>query len=684
MDAIGEPEPSASEPGLLAGRYRLGPRRGSAVDAAFFEAFDEESQTAVVVKLVHPDLSARAEVQEAFRSTMQVVADLRHPNIAAVLDFGAAEWNEHRVLYVVSEQLSGGSLRDLLDRGRLLSPSQALLVGLDACKALDVLHRKGLVHGDVRPATMVFGDDRRLRLVDAGLGQVVADAVGSEVSNDVAMYASPEQAVGAPLQPASDVYALCLTLLESITGRVPFAADSAVATLANRVDRLMSVSADLGAFAAVLERAGRPDPADRFTAAEFGRRLVQISERMPKPEPLPLRGVSLFDSDTAAPVAPVAPEPEPVPETVPETVPESVPATVPLPPPPPPAAAPDAPPAPDVAAVASELDDDVRPGDEFPDHPAPTGTGRRWFLAVLAVMAVAGGALAWWSAQPEEKQVPDLIGLDVAQAGNLLTGDFAVEQIDEASETEPIGVVIRTDPVAGTRVDKGSTVTLVVSTGPAPRVLPELTGLSFADALSKLEGMGLVVEYAEPVYDENIAKDIVLSWTVPDSPALVAGGTVLKGTTVSVVVSAGPAPRTVPDLADMALADAATALRVLGLEIIEAPQEFSNEIGQGRVIRQDPAPGGSAERGSTVTVTVSKGQDLVTLPDLTGLDIAGVEAALVGAGFALDTMQGDPTQTLIAVYVDGVLAPPGHVAVRGAKVQLVFAPTPEPTPIPTP
>ncbi len=672
MDGVGEQEPSASEPGLLAGRYRLGPRRGSAVDAAFFEAFDEESQTAVVVKLVHPDLSGRDEVQQSFRSTMQVVADLRHPNIAAVLDFGATEWNEHRVLYVVSEHLTGGSLRDLLDRGRLLSPSQALLVGLDACKALDVLHRKGLVHGDVRPATMVFGDDRRLRLVDAGLGQVVADAVGSEVSNDVAMYASPEQAVGTPLQTASDVYALCLTLLESITGRVPFAADSAVATLANRVDKLMPVSADLGAFAAVLERAGRPDPADRFTAAEFGRGLVQISERMPKPEPLPLRVVSLFDSETAAPVAPVAPEPEPVPETVPETVSQTV--------PPPPI--PDDAPAPDIADLASELDDDVRPGDEFPDHPAPTGTGRRWFLAVLAVMAVAGGALAWWSAQPEEKQVPDLVGLDVAQAGNLLTGDFAVEQIDEASETEPIGIVIRTDPVAGTRVDKGSTVTLVVSTGPAPRVLAELTGLSFADALSKLEGMGLVVEYAEPVYDENIAKDIVLSWTVPDSPALVAGGTVLKGTTVSVVVSAGPAPRTVPDLTDMALVDAATALQVLGLAITEAPQEFSNEIGQGRVIRQDPAPGGSVERGSTVTVTVSKGQDLVTLPDLTGLDIAGVETVLAGAGFALDTVQGDPTQTLIAVYVDGVLAPPGHVAVRGAKVQLVSPP--HPGPIPTP
>jgi serine/threonine-protein kinase len=676
MDATGEQEPSASAPALLAGRYRLGPRRGSAVDAAFFEAVDEESQTAVVVKLVHPDLSARAEVQQAFRSTMQVVADIRHPHIAAVLDFGAAEWNEHRVLYVVSEQLTGGSLRDLLDRGRLLSPSQALLVGLDACKALDALHRKGLVHGDVRPATMVFGDDRRLRLVDAGLGQVVADAVGSEVSNDVAMYASPEQAVGAPLQPASDVYALCLALLESITGRVPFAADSTVATLANRVDKLMPVSADLGAFAAVLERAGRPDPADRFTAAEFGRSLVQISERMPKPEPLPLRGMSLFDTESAAPVAPVlpvlpvAPEPDPAPEPEPVSV---------LPPP-----IPTIPPTVDVTDPDSELDDDVRPGDEFPDHPAPTATGRRWFLAVLAVMAVAGGVLAWWSAQPEEKQVPDLVGLDVAQAGNLVSGDFTVEQIDEASETDPIGVVIRTDPVAGTRVDKGSTITLVVSTGPAPRVLPELTGLSFAEALSKLEGMGLLVEYAEPVYDENVAKDIVLAWTVPDSPALVAGGTVLKGTTVSVVVSAGPAPRTVPDLTDMALADAAAALQALGLAITEAPQEFSNEIGQGRVIRQDPAPGGSVERGSTVTVAISKGQDLVNLPDLTGLDMAGVEAALAGAGFALDSVQGDPTQTLIAVYVDGVLAPPGHVAVRGAKVQLVYAPTPVPAPIPTP
>lgn len=730
------PEPG---PRLLAGRYRLGQRRGGGAAAALFDAFDEQLQRVVVVQLVHPELSARTDVQDSFRSTMQLAGALHHPNVAPVLEWGATEWNGHHVLFVVSEHLTGGSLRDLLDRGRLLSPSQAVLVGLDACKALDALHRRGLVHGGVRPSTLIFGDDRRLRLVDVGLSLVIDQALGAAThrSNDVAKYASPEEASGALPGTASDVYSLCLTVVELVTGRVPFAGDSTVATLANRVDRLLPVSADLGALASVLERAGRPDPSERSTAADFGRGLVQAAERLPRPAPLPLLSSSLFAPEPVVPGAPVEPTgpltrptlpPEPVagepaadePSAAPQPVadeaaadepaadeaaaveapiesavePQAAPAVdvptdtgpaspPPLPPPPPPVmaepviAVPVA--VPDVAPAADGLDD-LEPGDEFPEHPPATGTGRRWFLALLTVMAVAGGALAWWSAQPEEKRVPAVVGMEAAEAENVLQGDFTVILADEASETVPVGQVVRTDPEAGTTVDKGSDVTLYVSTGPAPRVLPELTGLSVDEARSKLEGMGLVVELADPVFDETVPVDVVVSWTVPDSPALVAGGTVLKGTAVRLVVSAGPAPRTVPDLTNMTRDEATAALQALGLTFTEAPEEFSNDIGPGRVIRQEPAAGGSAERGSAVTVVISKGQDLVALPDLTGMTYDQMVTALTNAGFTLGPVQGDTTQPLMAVYVNNAPAGPGQVALRGTAAVLVFAPTPAPTP----
>jgi serine/threonine protein kinase len=157
---------------------------------------------------------------------------LHHPNIAVAHSWGITDWNEHRVLFVVSEQLTGGSVRDMLDRGRLLTPSQALLVGLDVCKALDVLHRKGLVHGDIRPGTLVFGDDRRLRVVDVGLSQVLVSANDNvHRSNDLAKYASPEQAQNLPITSKSDVYSLCLTLFETLTGTVPFVVDPVCASM---------------------------------------------------------------------------------------------------------------------------------------------------------------------------------------------------------------------------------------------------------------------------------------------------------------------------------------------------------------------------------------------------------------------------------------------------------------------
>ncbi|MDO9174509.1 MAG: serine/threonine-protein kinase, partial [Actinomycetota bacterium] len=314
------------------GRYRLGSRLGSGLEAAVFEAFDEQLQRTVVLKLVHPDLSDVPHLQAEFRIKMAIAGALQHPHVAAVLDWGQARWNDRDVLYVVGERFTGGSLRDILDRGRLLSPSQVLVVGLDACKALDAIHRQGLVHTDVRPSTLVFGDDRRLRVVEVGLAQVLHDSAGDVTgrSMDRAKYSSPEEAQGKPLQPKSDVYSLCLALLEAVTGHVPFVGDSTVATLANRVDKLMPVSADLGPLAAVFERAGRPLADDRYSAAEFGRALVQAAEKMPRPAPLPILTNTLFAPERVTPGQPVDPTGPLVRPVVPPVVPAAVAVPVPV------------------------------------------------------------------------------------------------------------------------------------------------------------------------------------------------------------------------------------------------------------------------------------------------------------------------------------------------------------------
>ena len=684
---------------LLAGRYRLGVRRVTALDATLFEAYDEQLGRAVAVKLIHPDLSADPGVQRSFRTNLDLVAAVHHPNLVAVHEWGRTTWNGHEVLYMVTEHLGGGSLRDVLDRGRLLSASQALVVGLDACKALDTLHRNGIVHGEIRPGTLLFGDDRRLRVVDAGLATVLEEPLGGPTAriNDVAKYCSPEEAKGLPVEPKSDVYALSLTLVEALTGSVPFVGDSTVATLANRVDKLLPVSADLGPLAAVLERAARPDAAGRYTAAEFGRALVQVAERLPRPDPLPLPTHTLFGSEMAgaeavldvsgafvrpsvapaaaaasAAVAPAVAVPAPPPSTA-----TPAPSTPTPPPPlPPPTVVSVATPVDAVAVAvpsATPITTDLDPADDFPERVDSGSSGRRWIIAVLVLLAVAGGVLAWYSTRPQHRTVPPVASLAEGEALNQLAGDFNATVSQEASDTVEAGKVIRTDPTAGTQVKKGADVAVYVSTGPAPRVLPEVTGLTVQQATSKLEGMGLVVQQGKPVYSEHVPAGQVISWTVPASPAVVAGGTVTKGTEVLLVLSGGPAPRSVPALEGLSVAQATAKLKVEQLVIAVAPQpEFSATVPKGVVIRSSPKAGASVKRGSTVTVVVSKGRDLVTLPKTTGLTHAQLKAALVKAGFKIGTVTGDTTKPPIRYKVKGRVAFSGQSFPRGTTVDIVY------------
>ena len=223
----------------------------------------------MTVKIVRPELSVTSEFRRAFRRQVEVAMSITHPNIASVLGWGETEFDGDSTVFWVVEYLGGGSLRDLLDRGRLLAPSQALVVGLEACRALEAAHDRGVVHTEVTPSKLVFGEDGRLRIVDVAMAQLLGAEAWAEpatVATHVARYASPEQALGQQVGPKTDVYALSLCLIEAITGNVPFAGDSTVSTLAARVGKLMPVTADMGSLASVLERGGRPDAEDRWTA----------------------------------------------------------------------------------------------------------------------------------------------------------------------------------------------------------------------------------------------------------------------------------------------------------------------------------------------------------------------------------------------------------------------------------
>ncbi len=525
---------------VLGGRYRLVAAVGTGASATVYQADDVQLRRRVAVKVLHPSLAEDAAFLRRFQSEAQAAAALSHPNIMAIFDWGT----DGRVPYLVLEYLGGGNLRAMLDRGRLLSPSQALLVGLEASRGLDYAHRRGFVHRDIKPANLLFGEDRRLRIADFGLARAIADAAWTEPSGVIlgtARYASPEQARAEPVDGKSDVYSLALTLVESVTGEVPFAGETTVATLMNRLDRLMPVSADLGPLASVIERAGRPDPAERSSAAELGQGLIAAAEKLPRPVPLALVATSAHTSidtttigdaanvtDTTAGAAESKRRAEAGRTMVADAPPPSV----------PPPAVPLLPPA--TGGPAPEL------FDQEASHPRRTRNGFLILLAVLAVAAAVGvAALVARRSTVSSYPVEGLVGLEVGEARNrIATYGWDVSEVREKNDTEPLDVVIRTDPASGD-VAEGEPFTLYVSDGPAPSELPPLGGQRIEVAMRALADAELKLSVAGQEPSETVPAGTILSFTVAGQQ-VPERSMVDKGSTINAVVSSGPAPRANP------------------------------------------------------------------------------------------------------------------------------------------
>ena len=710
--------PRAFEPAdlvgtLFADRFRVLRVVSTGANAAVFDARDDESGRTVTLKLVRPKLAAPPSFRERFDESMRGVAALSHPNIAAVYDWGIARVGDMSTAYVVNEHLTGGSLRDMFDRGRRLTPSQALAVGLDVCRALDHAHRRGFVHTELSPAKIVFGDDRRLRVIDFGLARLLGEPAWAQpdsVPTHVAWYSAPEQALGEPLDGRADVYALGLTLHEAVTGSLPFKSDSTVAALSARIGKLMPVSADLGPLASVLERAGRPDPQERSTAAEFGKGLLQAASKLPRPEPLPLLSTGMFDTPPEelrspddptggvsrpgeAPPLVVVPidepdepsaEPEPeLSEAVVDDLSEDIPAA---------------------AAVGDELvilpldaadDAGHRAGPETtatlpvgvvtaplavqapPIEPEPLPRQRRGFpwkillgLLVLGAL-VALGILALQLFERPTYVVPDLTGMPVAEAQNLIApNDWKVDVQTERSDEQPeVGDVIRTAPAAGVELAEGEPFLMVISEGPLLRELPESTGKLLSEAQTALASLRLGVQTIEQ-FDEVVQPGTVISWSVPGDATLAAGSLVEPDTVVLLVISKGPAPRVVPNIIGLAVADATTQLAAMQLTLSEGEQVFSDDFPIGAIVSQSIPEGTEVPRGTDVSVVVSRGPDIVVFPDISTATTFEQAAAILGpAGFQPVLTCGDAQGAIQSVAIDGQPPQVGSTYRRGTVVE---------------
>lgn len=617
---------------LVAARYRLeGLLPGGADSTSVFAAIDTRGDAPVILRLLTVD--SLVAVDE-FQRHLLSVAGISHPVLVAPLDWGETMLGGEQFVFVVTERIADVSLRELLDRGRRLSPAQTLVMGLDLCRALHHLHQLGIAHGDVRPAHVFVSSNSRARLAGIGVKRGIS---GDTMSIEQARYAAPEFSIESLATPASDIYALSLTLLETITGEVPFAADSLAVTLANRAGKLLPVSADIGPIAVPIEEAGRPEPHDRSSALKLGQSLAQLAVKFLPPEPIEALATEAFRDTITRQLPIVVAEPiqrqsEPVAE-----VPVSKPA--------------------DVSVVV----------------PSAERKRYRWLWSVAGAVALAVSAFAVWQVLAVDSfEVPELVGVAEGEARNTVSPlGWNIVISAERSDEVALGGVIRTSPAAGTMLREGDDFILVISEGPTLAVVPDVTGLSQADAVAALEAQGLVV--VETIRDDDsVPAGSVVSWIVTEQPNLLAGSEVLKGTQVAIAISGGPVLRAVPNLIGRSEADALAELAAVQLVAQRNDDVFSSDIAVGLVAAQEPQSATQLSRGDVVAFSVSKGPETVELPRLVGLSLADAQKQLTEAGLVLGTMSGRTSSRVRSVNQDGVTLTAGSVVAKGSAVNLVF------------
>ncbi len=600
----------------MSGRYRLVAPLGSGASAQVFLAEDVELGRRVAVKMLQPALADDSRFLRRFRAEAQTVAGISHPNVVVIHD-----WGEDDVPYLVTEYLAGGSLRGMLAAGHRLSPSQALVVGLDVCRGLAYAHNAGLVHRDLKPANLLFDTEGRLRIADFGLARAIAEAAITEPEGAVvgtARYAAPEQARGERLDGRSDVYALAVLLIEAITGTAPFASDTTLGTLMARVETDLEVPEEVGALRPALERAGRLRADDRPDAEELGILLLAAAERLDAPAPLPLVG-ALDEADlnaddasdetrtmTLLPLGEVA-----------DALVDADPTVV----------------------VDHDVSDGATDDEAGTERDGEERGRRRWPLVLGALLLVAlgaGGFFLYQSLRTPTYEVPDVLGERLDDLALIAEqNEWEIDEKKTRVDGSEVGAIMSTDPAPGERLEEGGTLVVVVSEGNTLTDVPlDVVDRPADEVVAAFEDADLVVETTGR-FDEEIAAGNVIGFDGEAPPERLP-----KGETVRLLVSDGPEPRVIPEVPDGAAYEPiAAALEAIQL-VPERAEEFSDDVGKGKVIRLSPEPGASVERGSTVTVVVSKGPDLVAVPDIIGLTLDEAEKALRDAGLELGEFAG--------------------------------------------
>jgi serine/threonine protein kinase/beta-lactam-binding protein with PASTA domain len=613
---------------VLGKRYRLLSALGTGASAHVFLAEDVSLQRHVAVKVLQPGLATDEAFLKRFRAEARSVASLNHPHVLRVFDWGEDQDGP----YLVLEYLGGGSLRDLLDRDIRLSLSQAAQLGTEVSQGLAYAHLRGLVHRDIKPANLLFDEEGRVRVADFGVARALAEAAWTEPAGAMvgtARYISPEAAEGKPVDGRSDVYSLALVLYEAVTGTVPFVADTTMGTLAARIGQPLPHHDALGPLDDVLARAAAPDVASRLDAAGLAARLGALASALPTPSALPLVTPKLEDS------APISGFRAPGVSELTDSGITAVAAG---------AAAGAAATSTDGTAIApglagAPIGTKAGPGEIFDAEPSGGRSSRG------RASGAGGGGPASPYRPRKSRRTWWIVGA-VAAAVIIAAGLVAAFQTNVFTPSHPT---------------------------------PTVVNLPVAQAQAAVAKVHMTLKEGAPVKSITVgAGDVVSQNPKP-------GVSQKEGSVVTVVLSAGKPDVTVPSLAGMTCAQAATALQSAHFLSVCAPGTYNNNVASQVLVlwsigsTQNPT---KAPYGATITLVPSLGHEPATVPSIpTSYTFTQAQAALTAVGLTA-TQNNESSTTVPSGQVISTSPASGAQAPFGSAVTVNISTGPPTTQVP--
>ncbi len=611
-----------AEPTVYNGRYELHRRLGRGGMADVFLARDQLLDRPVAVKVLFPEFASDPNFVARFRREAQAAANLNHPNIVAVYDWGEGDGESDDTYFIVMEYVEGRTLAEIVKDEGPLHPDRAADVGADVAAALGFAHKNGVLHRDIKPGNVLVTPNGTVKVADWGIGRALGAGVEENLTQTgavmgTATYFSPEQAQGLELDPRSDLYSLGVVLYELVTGRPPFSGDNPVAIAYKHVQEpprppsVANPDVPDGLEAIILALLAKA-PTGRYPSAEDVR--ADLRRFREGQTPLALRdggGAATAVAAGAAAVGTTA-----MAANVDAT--QAVGATR------------------AVVPAGYATGPAYVPVEEVYEEPSRRSSG---FLVLLVLLVALLAILLFFLAQSlggddvAQVDLPSVVGQPEEEARTTLEDlgfDVRIGDPVEVDDPAQVGLVQFQDPAGGTSQDENSEVTLSIGAEDLIDV-PQLEGQTLAQAQGTLSQAGFTgaVEPRDEPNDELAAGLVIRS----DPPA----GAEIGGASGRIIlfVSTGPEAVPVPNVAGQSEADARVALNEAGFEST-SERRPDPAVEEGTVVGTDPPAGTPLAPDSNVLVIVSDGPAATPVPAVEGLGEDEAVAAITGAGFEVD------------------------------------------------